>query len=135
MKRISTLFCTALTAVLMLTGCDPENYQHPEVLFGTWVQTETPKAGALILTFDDDYMYVDNADSDDKPFQNSDVWYYWMDADSTLTIEYEYYDSDGYYQTSSRMLELSFGEDFQYLTLVYDPFLGKRREYHFFKRN
>lgn len=134
MKRIATLLCTALTAVLMLTGCNPENYQHPEVLFGTWAQTEASKPGALILTFDDEFMYVENADNDDKPFQNSDLWTYYMRADSTLVIEYEYYDSDGYYQSDSRSLELSFGDDFRYLTLVYDPFLGKRREYHFFKR-
>ncbi len=136
-KTIKTLKITCLISTLMLcslafTACDPDNYQHPDVLQGHWVLTNT-KDGVLALDFVDDELFVTDATHEHAPFNSSTEWTWYMTKDSVLVISYDDYD---YYDksTSSYELDLSFSDHYHYLTLVYDPWLGHTKSYTFYKR-
>lgn len=118
---------------LAFTACDPDNYQHPDVLQGHWVLTNT-KDGVLALDFVDDELFVTDATHEHAPFNSSTEWTWYMTKDSTLIISYYDYDYDKSTTSYSYNLDLSFSDNFRYLTLVYDPWLGHTKRYTFYKR-
>ena len=134
--RINKLLCSffVLAGILMFSACDPENYQHPEVLVGKWVLTNSSsKDAALNLTFDGDYVTVRNGSWDYRPFTNDIEWEYYMTKDSVLCISHTEYDGDGY-ETESHELDLSFSDSYNTLTLWYKPTFSALRKYTLIRR-
>jgi len=131
MSKIRMFFC--LLAATLLVSCDPENHQHPDVLVGNWVSVSNAKDAALNLTFDGDDVTVKNGSWDYRPFTSDVEWEYYMSRDSVLHISRTtYYDDD--YDTESYVLDLSFSNSFNTLTLWYDPPFSSVRKYTFIRR-
>lgn len=131
MNKIRMFFC--LLAVTLLVSCDPENHQHPDVLVGNWVSVSNAKDPALNLTFDGEYVSVKNGSWDYRPFTTDIEWQYYMDKDSALYISRTYYDGEDY-DSESYVLDLSFSNSFNTLTLWYDPPFSSVRKYTLIRR-
>ena len=122
-----------VAALFCLVSCDPDNHQHPDVLFGTWASVANEKSGTLFLDIDDLNISVRNGSWDFRPFTDDGMWNYYMTRDSVLCISREYYDGDEY-SSESYDLDLSFSNSFNTLTLYYDPLIGSARKYTFIRR-
>ena len=131
MSKIRMFFC--LLAVTLLVSCDPENHQHPDVLVGNWVSVSNAKDPALNLTFDGEYVTVKNGSWDYRPFTTDIEWQYYMDKDSALYISRTDYDGEDY-DSESCVLDLSFSNSFNTLTLWYDPPFSSVRKYTLIRR-
>ena len=127
------LFILCVVAAALLSACNPDNYQHPDVLIGKWASVANAKDGALILYINKDYIEVQNGSWDYRPFSNDYEWEYYMSKDSVLHIYRTEYDGDEY-ETSSYELDLSFSDSYNTLTLWYDPPFSSVRKYTFMRR-
>ena len=130
-NRLIALF--VLLCAFVFTSCDPDNFQHPDVLKGNWASVVNAKDPSLFLYIDDDVISVRNGSWNYRPFTNDVEWEYYMSKDSVLHI----YRTDDYgddYDTESYDLDLSFSDSYNTLTLYYDQFLGSPRKYTFIRR-
>ena len=59
-----------LFAAVMLSACNPENYQHPDVLKGIWVSVSNAKDPALILEIYDETLVVKDGSWNHGPYDN-----------------------------------------------------------------
>lgn len=123
-----------LFAAVMLSACNPENFQHPDVLKGIWVSVSNAKDPALILEIYDETLIVKDGSWGYRPFTSDEEWDYYMDRDSVLHISRYEYDSDGDYSQTSHVLDLSFSNSFNTLTLFYKPLFSSVRKYTFMRR-
>lgn len=123
-----------LFAAVTLSACNPEDYQHPDVLKGIWVSVANAKDPALILEIYDEALVVKDGSWNYRPFTSDEEWDYHMDRDSVLHISRYEYDSDGDYTESSHVLDLSFSNSFNTLTLYYKPLFSSVRKYTFMRR-
>lgn len=132
MKSVRLLI--GLMTVMFLASCDPDDYQHPDVLRGSWVSIANGKATALNLVFDYESLTVNHGSWDYRPFTYDDEWEYYMTKDSVLHIYRTKYDGDGDYSTESYELDLSFSDSFNTLTLWYKPAFSSLRKYTLIRR-
>ena len=132
MKKIGTLL--GLTAIMLLAACDPDDYQHPDVLVGNWVSVSNTKDPALNLYFDGENVTVKNGSRNYRPFTSDIEWSYYMTKDSVLCIQHTEYYGDGDYTTNYEELELSFRDSYSTMTLRYEPSFSTAREYTLIKR-
>ena len=132
MNRTRLILC--LLAMALFVACDPDDYQHPDVLRGSWVSLANAKNPALNLIFDEEYVMVKNGSWDYRPFTSDEEWSYYMSKDSVLHISHTEYEGDGDYTSESYELDLSFSESFNTLTLWYKPAFSSMRKYTFIRR-
>ena len=132
MKKIKVLLC--LLAMAFFVACDSDDYQHPDVLRGSWVSLANAKSTALNLVFVEEEMTVHDGSRDYRPFTSDKVWEYYMSKDAVLHIYRTEYYGDGDYTTESYELDLSFSDSYNTLTLWYDPPFSSVRKYTFIRR-
>ena len=123
LKQLSLVIVTVLS--MTFTSC--EETQDAEFLYGSWALVGD--APAMILRFDESYMYVKNGQSR-PPFDMCDTWNYYINKHGQLVIE-EYVDPEISYVYE---LSLTVDEDQDAIEIVYDPTLGKTRKYRLIRR-
>jgi len=125
-----------LPLLLLFTLCScKDDVIDSSALYGHWVLISNAKDGALILVFDDEEVSVSNAAWDYRPFTSNVSWEYYVDNDSVLHLSrYVGTDEDGSSEYDYLNFDLSFSENYNRLTLYYDPLIGSLRHFTFAKR-
>ncbi len=131
MKRV--VFLIIVLGAFLCTSCEPDDFQHPDVLQGTWASVVNAKDPSLFLYIDEELISVRNGAWSYRPFTEDVEWDYYMSRDSILHISRTVYYGDDY-STESYELDLSFSDSYNTLTLWYNPALSSVRKYTFIRR-